>query len=78
VTTDQELRFLREAKADLYACLKAVVAWADTVGDYWDADQDSKVGKHLAAMSGRLKGYTPTATCVHALLDRYAVKEKGV
>ena len=25
--------------------------------DYWDSDDDMKVGKRLLAMSGRLKGY---------------------
>lgn len=50
------------------AALRGVVREARTAHEYWDKDQDSKVGKHLAAMSGYLKNYCDDATAIHAAL----------
>jgi len=34
----------------------------------WDADNDSRVGKLLLAMAGKLEGYRGDITAIHALL----------
>lgn len=49
-------RVMRERDMLLAAC-RILVNCADIAAEYWDQDQDSKVGKFLRAMSGNLKGY---------------------
>jgi hypothetical protein len=39
------------------ALLREVVLYAKATHDFWDEDKDAKVGKRLAALSGRLLGY---------------------
>jgi hypothetical protein len=50
VPMHDEIISLREA-------LAFVRKYADKTHDYWDAGDDSKVGKRLLALAGRLKGY---------------------
>lgn len=38
---------------------------------HWDADEDSKVGKLLLALSGMLPKYRPDIDEIHAFLARY-------
>lgn len=59
---------LHAAAPDLLAALKGVVALADRAHTHWDNDQDSKVGKILAAMAGHLKKYAPESTAIHAAI----------
>ena len=49
----------------LLRALKGAVTLADRCHDHWDADEDSKVGKILAAMAGHLKRYNAEATAMH-------------
>jgi len=60
-----------EAYAELLRSkLRYMVRLCDEVHSHWDADNDSKVGKMLAAMAGHLKGYRADITEVHAALAR--------
>lgn len=61
--------------SELLDALRKVTEWAEMVLDHWDNDRDSKVGKHLAAMSGNLRNYSPIPNLVHELLAKYDSKE---
>lgn len=61
---DTELVAARATIADLKAqiaekteLLEDMIAYANATFDYWDTDQDSKVGKRLNFMSGHLPTY---------------------
>lgn len=45
------------ARSQLRSAIEILRQYASKTRDYWDRDEDSKVGKRLAAMSGELKGY---------------------
>lgn len=59
---DEEIKQLRSA-------LATMVAYAKETRYRWDADQNHKVGKRLAAMGGDLPGYDAAINSVHALLE---------
>jgi hypothetical protein len=42
------------------------VSWAGFIFDHWDNDRDSKVGKCIAALNGRMPGYAPDTDAFHA------------
>lgn len=67
---------LRQVAA-LRAALEVFVDYADKTLDYWDEDQDSKVGKRLAWMAGVNQQYEPDLNeRVHkALADTAAAAE---
>lgn len=53
--------------------LKFIQQYADTTWDYWNNDQDSKVGKRLGAMSGGT-GYSPELDAVWRILAEAEAK----
>lgn len=55
--------------ANMAAALKSVPAIARGIQNYWDADQDHKVGKNLKALGGSL-GYRPDVDALHAAIAR--------
>lgn len=56
--------------AELASALKSVPKIAGEAHDYWDADQDHKVGKILSAMEGRMVRYRPDTDALHAAIAR--------
>lgn len=61
---------LVEQRDELRAACEGIVSLALDAFEYWDDDQDHKVGKILSAMAGRLKGYRPECTALHAALAK--------
>lgn len=58
-----------EDVANAAAALKSVPKIAEQAHDYWDADQDAKVGKILKALGG-WAGYRPDVDALHAAIAR--------
>jgi hypothetical protein len=58
------------AAPELFEALRCVVVMAREIHEHWDKDRDSKVGKHLAALSGYLKGYRQDYDALHALIAK--------
>lgn len=56
--------------ANMAAALKSVPKIAEQARDYWDADQDAKVGKILGAVSGHLIGYRADVDAIHKAIAR--------
>lgn len=56
---------LHKQRDELLAALEDAVSVAKTAHEHWDKDQDSKVGKYLIALSGRLIGYDGRTDAVH-------------
>ena len=50
---------------ELLAALNDAVQIAKVAHEYWDRDQDSKVGKYLMALAGNLPGYSALTDGVH-------------
>src|SRR3954469_19499076 len=66
-----ELQERRKREGELLEALKACVALAGVAFDYWDSDQDSKVGKILRYLSDpKLSGYRPDIDAIHAAIVR--------
>lgn len=61
---------LVEQRDELRAACEGIVSLALDAFEYWDDDQDHKVGKILSAIAGRLKGYRPECTALHAALAK--------
>ena len=61
-----ELTALREEVERLRHDRTALIGYARETYEYWDADDDPKVGKRLKAMSGWLQGYDAQISDVHA------------
>jgi hypothetical protein len=59
---------MRRMSGLLLEALETFVANARETYNHWDADNDHKVGKRLAAMEGSLKGYRNDLDAVHALI----------
>jgi len=57
-------------KMTLIEALETMIQYARLTSNCWDADMDSKVGKRLMAMSGRLKGYDEHLDSVFETLKR--------
>lgn len=51
---------LERENANLRKAIATLVKYADKTFEYWDADEDHKVGKRLRAMAGGLPGYDAT------------------
>lgn len=66
---DEQFAEALEDVANMAAALKSVPKIANEVRDYWDADQDSKVGKNLKALGG-WAGYRPDVDALHAAIAR--------
>lgn len=60
---------MEEENKRLRAALGTLIDYIKVTHDYWDDDQDHKVGKRLAAMSGDLQGYDAAIDSVHALIE---------
>ena len=58
-------RELMDTRDELLAALNDAVQIAKTAHEYWDSDQDSKVGKYLMALAGYLPGYSGLTDGVH-------------
>ena len=58
-----------ETQGQLRAALALAIRWADSTLADWDADRDSKVGKKLSALAGRLKHYAPDTDIIHAVSE---------
>jgi len=58
---------LERENARLRKSLSILVAYADKTWEYWDADEDHKVGKRLRAMAGGLPGYDADVDEAHRL-----------
>ncbi len=58
---------------DLQDALDDAVSVAKTAFEHWDNDQDSKVGKYLLALAGRLPGYDGRTDAVHKALSNAKV-----
>lgn len=56
--------------SELVAALEKLVEVVNITHDYWDKDQDAKVGKLLAAMGGHLPKYRADLDSVHEILRR--------
>lgn len=57
-------------RSDLLAALKTSVAVSDRIAQLWDCDQDTKVGKALMAMAGRLPKYAADIDSIHAAIAK--------
>ena len=66
---DEQFAEALQDVANLAAALKSVPKIANEVRDYWDADQDSKVGKNLKALGGFI-GYRADVDALHAAIAR--------
>lgn len=66
-----EIERNRAAIGELVGVLKGGVEMATNAHVYWDADQDAKVGKHLIALSGGLKGYDARSDAIHAAIAKH-------
>lgn len=66
---DADARLIAAAP-ELLAALIGAVEMATNAHVYWDADQDIKVGKHLLALSGGLKGYDARTDAIHAAIAK--------
>lgn len=67
---DEQFAEALQDVANLAAALKSVPKIAAQAHDYWDADQDSKVGKIIIALSGRLIGYRSDVDAIHTAIAR--------
>lgn len=63
--TERQLEAITKQRDELLAALEDAVSVAKTAHEHWDNDQDSKVGKYLIALSGRLIGYDGRTDAVH-------------
>lgn len=75
------VNLFREAPAaaineQLLEALKAAIRLANEAFNHWDNDNDSKVGKILAAMAGWSTNYSEDANKLHAAIEE-AEKAKG-
>lgn len=68
----EHLYGLIEERDQLLEALQAAVTLANQVHDHWDNDRDSKVGKHLLALSGHLPGYDKRTDSIHAVIAKAA------
>jgi len=66
----EHLYGLIKERDQLLEALQAVVALANQVYDHWDNDRDSKVGKHLLALSGHWPGYHKRTDSIHAAIAK--------
>lgn len=57
-------------KAEVLAVLKEVVEYLKETHEYWDVDEDHKVGKRLRAISGNMRGYHPVPDKLHELIKK--------
>lgn len=64
------LQYVLESRAELLAACKTFIECAAIAHDYWDADQDMKVGKMIMAMSGHTKKYRADLTAAHDALSK--------
>ncbi len=62
-------KLLEIANAVLY-----MRAYADRTSDHWDRDEDSKVGKRLLALAGKLPGYDRQLDDVDVLIEKLVVE----
>lgn len=62
---------MTENEQALFDALTSCVAMAREIHKYWDADNDSKVGKHLMALSGYMRGYRAEYDKIHEVLTKY-------
>ena len=54
-----------QQRDELLVALNDAVQIAKVAHEYWDSDQDSKVGKYLMALAGYLPGYSGLTDGVH-------------
>lgn len=67
---NHKLEKLQNENEQLRNALKYLKGYAEETFSYWDADKDMKVGKRLTAMAGRLPGYDPRLTQIHAITKK--------
>lgn len=70
---------LAETKRQRDDLLDALIHFKIQAGvayDYWDADQDSKVGKRLLALAGRLPGYHKDIDAAHAAIAKTEERDR--
>jgi hypothetical protein len=72
-----ELEQARADKADLLEALKGAKEIAKAALQYWDTDQDAKVGKTVMAMAGELPKYRADTDSLHAILAKHATGTEG-
>jgi hypothetical protein len=54
---------------ELLTALNDAVQIAKVAHEYWDSDQDSKVGKYLMALAGYLPGYSGLTDGIHKAIS---------
>ena len=64
---DKEIERLRALLDKSRAALQLVVGMAGKAYDYWDADEDHKVGKILMALAGRMPLYCPDTDIIDSV-----------
>ena len=61
----EDFNRVKKQRDELLAALNDAVQIAKVAHEYWDRDQDSKVGKYLMALAGNLPGYSALTDGVH-------------